>query len=118
VMFQILSAIVSILGIYMAYLLYFRKSKFAESFNKSRISNFFCNGWGFDRVYDVFIVRPTVWLAEIDKNDFIDLLNRGIARIALSFNSLLSATQNGKLRWYLMAFAIGIVFILTYLMNL
>jgi NADH-quinone oxidoreductase subunit L len=118
VMFQILSAIVSILGICMAYLLYFRKSKFAESFNKSRISNFFYKGWGFDKVYDVFIVKPTVWLAEIDKNDFIDLLNRGIAQITMSFNSLLSVTQNGKLRWYLMAFAIGIVFILTYLMNL
>jgi len=115
VLFQVLSAIISLLGIYIAYQLYFRKSKFAEVFNKSSISHFFYVGWGFDRVYDVLIVKPIVWLAEIDKNDYIDFLNKGIAQIALSINFLFSLTQNGKVRWYLIAFAIGIVFILTYL---
>ena len=98
--------------------MYLKKPALAASFNHSRISNFFCNGWGFDRLYDILFVKPVVWLAEIDKNDFIDLFNSAIASMTIFFNRLLSLTQNGKLRWYVMAFAIGIVFILTILMNL
>jgi len=117
VMFQLLAAVVSLLGIYLAYVAYWKKPALGNSFNKNRLSDFFCTGWGFDRVYDTLFVKPVVWLAEIDKNDFIDIFNSTIARITLLFTRLLSLTQNGKLRWYVMGFAIGIVFILTILMN-
>jgi len=60
-------------------------------------------------------VKPVVWLSEMDKNDIFDWLNIGISRLALLTNNLLSITQNGKLRWYLMSFTIGIVLILTYM---
>lgn len=115
-LFQLLTSAISLSGIYLAYRLYFRRSQAAESFEKSRISHFFYKGWGFDKLYDGLFVRPIVWLSEIDKNDFIDLFNRGIGRITLIINDLLSITQNGKLRWYVMALAFGIVFIFT-LMN-
>jgi NADH-quinone oxidoreductase subunit L len=118
VFFQILSAVVSIFGIYLAYIMFFRKSKLAEVINHSNISHFFYTGWGFDRIYDFLFVKPLVWLAEIDKNDFIDLFSKGIAQTTLFFNGILSATQNGKIRWYVMAFVIGIVFILTIMINL
>ncbi len=118
VFFQVLSAVVSLTGIYLAYLVYLKKPALGDSFNKTRLSNFFYQGWDFDRLYDILFVKPLVWLAEIDKNDFIDIFNSAIARITLWFSSLLSLTQNGKLRWYVMGFAIGIVFILTILMNL
>jgi NADH-quinone oxidoreductase subunit L len=118
ILFQLLSAAISLTGIYLAYLIYRKKPALGNSFNKSRLSNFFYNGWGFDQVYDILFVKPLVWLAEIDKNDFIDIFNSSIARITLLFTRLLSNTQNGKLRWYVMGFAIGIVFILTILMNL
>jgi NADH-quinone oxidoreductase subunit L len=81
------------------------------------LNKFFYHGWEFDRIYDILFVRPVVWLSEIDKNDFIDLFNKGIARIVFIVNDFLSTTQNGKLRWYIMALAFGIVFILTVLMN-
>jgi NADH-quinone oxidoreductase subunit L len=118
ILFQVLAAVISISGIYIAYMLYLKKPSLAESFNKSRINQFFYEGWGFDRLYDFLFVRPFVWLAEVNKNDFIDLFNSGLAKITLFLNRLLSITQNGKLRWYIMAFTIGIVFILTVLMNL
>jgi NADH-quinone oxidoreductase subunit L len=60
-------------------------------------------------------VRPVVWLSEVDKDDIFDWLNIGISRLALIGNRLLSVTQNGKLRWYLMSFTIGIILILTYM---
>jgi NADH-quinone oxidoreductase subunit L len=118
VFFQLLAAVISLSGIYLAYLLYLRKPALAGSFTKSRISNFFYKGWGFDWVYDIVFVKPVVWLADIDKNDFIDLFSKGIAMVTISFNKALSLMQNGKVRWAVMAFAIGIVFILTIMMNL
>jgi NADH-quinone oxidoreductase subunit L len=63
----------------------------------------------------VIFVKPVVWLSEIDKDDFFDWLNICISRLALLMNHLLGITQNGKLRWYLMSFTIGIALILTYL---
>jgi NADH-quinone oxidoreductase subunit L len=115
-LFELLTSAVSLSGIYLAFRLYYKKSAMAESFEKSRLNHFFYKGWSFDKLYDTLLLRPIVWLSEIDKNDFFDLLNRGIGRIALVFNDLLSITQNGKLRWYVMALAFGIVFIFT-LMN-
>jgi NADH-quinone oxidoreductase subunit L len=61
-------------------------------------------------------VKPIVWLAEIDKDDFFDWWNIGLSKLALLINRLLSITQNGKLRWYLMSFAFGIALILTYML--
>jgi NADH-quinone oxidoreductase subunit L len=118
VVFQLLAVVISLSGIYLAYLLWLKKPALSVSFEHSRLSHFFYKGWGFDRVYDILFVKPYVWLAEIDKNDFIDLFSKSLAMVTVSFNQMLSIMQNGKVRWAIMAFAIGIVFILTIMMNL
>ncbi len=115
--FQVLSGIIVLLGIYFAYLVYLKKPSAAESFRHSGLYSFFEKGWGFDALYDTLLVRPVVWLSEIDKKDFIDIFNKGLAQLALLFNSLLVRTQNGKIRWYLMSLAIGITLILTYILT-
>ncbi|HEY3373134.1 MAG TPA: NADH-quinone oxidoreductase subunit L [Prolixibacteraceae bacterium] len=117
-LFQVLASVISLSGIYIAYLLYFKRSALAESFDTSRGNHFFYKGWGFDQLYDLLFVRPIVWLSEIDRNDFIDSINRGIARITYILNDLLSLLQNGKLRWYVMSLAFGIVCILTLMIYL
>jgi len=116
-LFQSLSAIIVLTGIYLAWLIYFKKPALAESFNHSRLNKFFERGWDFDKLYDILFVKPIVWLAEIDKDDFFDWWNIGLSKLALLINRLLSITQNGKLRWYLMSFAFGIALILTYMLN-
>jgi NADH-quinone oxidoreductase subunit L len=117
-LFQVFSAIISITGVYVAYRLFFKKNALGSLINHSRISDFFYRGWGFDRFYDVVFVQPVIWLANIDKSDFIDLFSKGIASSASYFNKLLSYTQNGKVRWYAMTFAIGIVLIIIIMLNL
>jgi NADH-quinone oxidoreductase subunit L len=117
-LFQILSAVISVGGIYLAYLIFFKKSLFRNSFKDTRLSNFFYSGWGFDRLYNKVIVRPIVWLSEIDKKDFIDRFYSIIATGTGYFNLLLSKTQNGKLRWYLMVLTVGIVLMLTIMLSL
>ncbi len=117
-LFQILSAIASLLGIYLAYLLYFKKSSFAESFTNSQLANFFYKGWQFDWLYDRIFVKPLVWLSEINKNDFVDKIYTAIAKATDFLNSLLSKTQQGRLRWYVMVLTAGVVIILTFMLNL
>ena len=107
-LFQIISAIISIGGIYLAYIFFYKKSAFSVSFGKSRLSNFFYSGWRFDRLYDTLFVRPFVWLSEINKKDFIDKFYSYIAMATSFLNMLLSRTQNGKLRWYGTVIAEGI----------
>ncbi len=114
--FQVLSALIVIVGIYIAYIVFLKKPKAGEAFSRTWLHGFFEKGWGFDRMYDILIVKPVVWLSEIDKNDFFDWLNKGLSQLALLLNKLLVMTQNGKLRWYLMTFAIGIALILTYML--
>lgn len=116
ILFQLLSAIVALSGIYLAWLVYFRKPSLSEPFNHSVINRFFEKGWGFDKLYDILFVRPVVWLSAIDKNDFFDLWSIGLARLTLSFNRLLSLSQNGKMRWYLLSFVLGIAILLTYIL--
>jgi len=115
ILFQSLSALIALTGIYLAYVIYLKKPATSESFYHSRLNKFFEKGWGFDRLYDFLFVKPAVWLSEIDKDDIFDWLNIGVARLAILSNRLLSFTQNGKLRWYLMSFTIGIALILTYM---
>jgi NADH-quinone oxidoreductase subunit L len=115
--FQAISAIIALSGIYIAYLVYFKKPSLSEPFSHSRLNKFFEKGWGFDKLYDTLVVRPIVWLSVVDKNDFFDLWNKGLSSLALLFNRLLSVTENGKIRWYLLSFAIGIAIILTYMLS-
>ena len=116
-LFQVISAVIAMGGIYLAYRFYFKKPAYMETFKHSRVNHFFETGFGFDIVYDTVIVKPIVWLAEIDKKDIFDQLNILISNLALLGNRFLSIAQNGKLRWYLLSFAIGIVLILTFMLN-
>ena len=111
------SAIIALAGIYLAYIAYYKKPSLSHPFSHSSLNRFFEKGWGFDSLYDTLFVKPVVWLSVIDKKDFFDLWNKGLAHIALFFNKVLSTTQNGKLRWYLLSFAIGIAIILTYMLS-
>ncbi len=116
--FQLLSAVISLAGIYFAYLLFYKKSSLAVRFRSSGLSNFLLSGWKFDRIYDVFFVKPWVWLSEIDRNDFIDLIYKYIAGGTEYLNSVFSRTQNGRLRWYVLFLTVGIVILLTIMISL
>ena len=117
-LFQLLSAIIVLSGIYVAYLIYLKKPSLSEPFSHSRINRFFEKGWGFDKLYDTLFVKPVVWLSVINKNDFFDLWNIGLSTDCTYYlTGQLSATQNGKLRWYLLSFAIGLSIILTYMLS-
>jgi NADH-quinone oxidoreductase subunit L len=115
---QIISMIVSVGGIYLAWIIFYKKPTFAAGFRNTAIDRFFLTGWKFDSLYNGLIVRPYRWLAEINRHDFIDKINSLIAKAALLVNSVFSLTQNGRLRWYVLSITIGIFILLTFIISL
>jgi NADH-quinone oxidoreductase subunit L len=112
-MLQIIASAASIAGVIIAYVLFVGKPQYAESLSKtscgSTLERFWFSGWGFDRLYSILVVRPFIWLIQINRDDFIDLIYTGIAAINRILHAVLSATQTGNIRWYAMGIAAGAV---------
>jgi NADH-quinone oxidoreductase subunit L len=64
------------------------------------VSRFLLAGWGFDALYDHALVRPFLWVARINRNDFIDAIYRGVTALAQSGHAALSRSETGLMRWY------------------
>jgi NADH-quinone oxidoreductase subunit L len=113
---QIASAVASLAGIYLAYLLFLRRRQLAEGLGQTgwgaALRRLWLIGWGFDWVYDRIIVRPLLWLARRNRNDFVDLFYQGMGRLAEGAHRLLSSTESGLLRWYAMGIAAGAVIVI------
>lgn len=107
ILFQVITAVLALSGIFIAYVLYAVKRPAERS--RTKLAVFLFNGWEFDRVYDQMFVKPVVWLANIDKHDFIDYIYKIIAGLTGLASLLLKQTQTGKLRWYAMGLVIGAI---------
>jgi NADH-quinone oxidoreductase subunit L len=116
--FQFISAIVAITGMVTAYFYYFNKPFPAREPQRNALQQFFYQGWDFDLLYNTIIVRPIVFLSQIDKNDFIDKFYNSIAALTVLLNKILSAAQNGMVRRYAIALAIGAIITLTIILYL
>ncbi|MGE5351655.1 MAG: NADH-quinone oxidoreductase subunit L [Acidobacteriota bacterium] len=114
---QVVAAVTVILGIFIAYLLYYKYYEKVSSFRWSSFGNalheYWKSDWGFDWLYDRLFVIPLVWIARINKGDFIDLIYTFIAWINRVFNRAFSFTQSGRVRWYAMGIALGAIITLT-----
>ena len=114
-LFQVFASLTSLAGIFLAYVLFLKRPGTVDSIARSRagaaMHAFWFSGWGFDRLYDMFFVRPFVWAARINKSDFIDLIYSGIAWLNRYLHFAASRTQTGKVRWYAMGIAFGAVVI-------
>jgi NADH-quinone oxidoreductase subunit L len=109
--FQVIAAVVSLIGICLAYLFFLRRPRLAEGLTQSSfgaaLQRFWLAGWGFDWLYDKLFVRPFVWVARTNKNDFIDLIYDAIAWLSQITYRALSRTVTGQVRWYAMGVAVG-----------
>ena len=112
-MLQIIASAASLAGVFIAYALFIGRPQYAESLSRtpagSVVERFWFSGWGFDWLYDILFVRPFIWLIQINRDDFIDLIYTGIAAISRILHTVLSATQTGNIRWYAMGIAAGAV---------
>ena len=113
---MLVASAVSLAGVFLAYLLYMGKTRRADlltAVTPGRLLNrFWFSGWGFDLLYDRLFVWPFVWLARINRDDFIDLIYMGMVWTSRSLNTLLGLSQNGRLRTYAAGIALGAVILL------
>lgn len=118
----VISGIVVFAGIFSAWYFYRRKPEVIYSIKQSGIGSFlyklWFNGWAFDEIYDKVFVRPYIFLANINKKDFIDLFYNGIAKVVSIFNEWTLLTQTGRLRWYLAFITGGVILGITIIMFL
>jgi NADH-quinone oxidoreductase subunit L len=109
--FQAIAALTTLIGIYLAYLFFLRRPRLAEGLTRSYVGaalhRFWYAGWGFDWLYDKLFVRPFIWIAHANKNDFIDLIYDAIAWSSQITYRALSRTETGQVRWYALGIAAG-----------
>jgi len=110
---EIIAVVVSLGGVFFAWLFFLwmpgLSARLARTSPGMLLHRFWFSGWAFDWLYGVLLVRPFIWLARINKDDFIDLIYTGIAWYNQAMNSILSLTQNGKVRFYAMGIALGAI---------
>ncbi len=111
---QLIVVVLSLSGIYLAYLLFARESGEVGARLSSRpamatLASLALAGWGFDRIYEVMFVKPFVWVARANKNDVIDRAVTAVAWASRTASGLLSRTQTGRLRYYVAVSAVGVV---------
>ncbi|WP_432714202.1 NADH-quinone oxidoreductase subunit L [Pedobacter sp.] len=115
-LFQGLAAAATLVGIFLAYLVYGKKQAVLVKLERSNfmrmLHSYWFSGWGFDRLYHVMLVRPIVYFANINKNDVFDRLYQGITITTVRLYQILSFSQSGSLRWYVMGLVVGAIIIL------
>ena len=114
---QILTATLALLAIYAAYVLYMKRmelvTRFTDTALGGALQKFFLSGLGFDWLYERLFIRPYVWIARINKRDFIDLFFVFLAWFSRQFHYLFSYTQSGRVRRFVLGLALGAVVSLT-----
>jgi len=107
-MLFILSTVASLGGIYLAWLLFLKRPVRAGA-GLQAFSRLLLSGWGFDRIYDLALVRPFTAAARLDRDDVLDILSRCVSWAAFTLYTLLRLMQTGSLRWYALVMAFGAV---------
>ncbi len=106
---QVIAAAASIVGIVWAYRLYGPGRRVEPLPVATRMRALWASGWGFDRVYDRYLVQPLVGVTQANRNDVIDTAFTGIATACRGLNAGLARTQTGEVRWYAAGIACGAV---------
>jgi NADH-quinone oxidoreductase subunit L len=113
---QLIASGASVLGIALAYIVFLQRPHVVEGLTQTpwgaTIHCWWFGGWGFDHLYNWLIVEPFIWLAQINKDDAIDAVYHGIARLHRIAHHWLRQTQTGKVRWYVAGIAAGSVVII------
>jgi len=110
------AAAVSLTGILLAYLLFLRAPQSVQGLVRTpfgrALHRLWSAGWGFDWLDNEFIVRPFVWVANLDKDDAVDLVYQGVAWLSKASHHALSRSQTGQVRWYAAGIVLGAVVVI------
>lgn len=113
---EVVAFIAFLIGLYFAYVFFIQKKAYSAMLASTGIGaalhRFWFSDWAMDWLYDRLLVRPVVWIARIDKSDYIDGFYTGVGRVNQLVWRGLSLTETGNMRWYAAGIAAGsIIFI-------
>jgi NADH-quinone oxidoreductase subunit L len=107
---------IPIAGVLLAYFIFLGRQLSVTTLMNSPLGRslhqFWYQGWRIDELYDRVWVRPYRSIARALHNEPVDQLYNVVVRICSGLNSLLSASQNGRMRWYIIAMVVGVVVLL------
>ncbi|MFZ0661472.1 MAG: NADH-quinone oxidoreductase subunit L [Acidobacteriaceae bacterium] len=110
---ETVAGLVFLLGLSLAYVFFLRKRSYATALTANAtgraLHRFWFSDWAMDWFYDRLLVRPVVWVARIDKSDYIDGFYTGVAKLNEGVWRVLRSTESGRLRWYAAGIAAGSV---------
>jgi len=108
-----IAALIFLIGLYLAYLFHLQTRSLADALVRNPAGHvmhqWWFADWGFDWMYDKAFIQPFVWVARINKSDFVDAFYTGVARLTELFYRGLSRTETGHVRWYAAGMAAGSV---------
>ncbi|MBC9129705.1 hypothetical protein FcAc13_00055 [Frischella sp. Ac13] len=113
---QLLLVSITILGILIAYILFYHPNPEIKEIASTPISKVLIRLWGndwyFDKLILLLLVRPYIYIAQLIQRDPISkwmyFINWGIKKINFQIISL----ESGRLRWYIMSIVTGSIIIL------
>jgi len=115
---EVVAALAFLTGVYFAYLFHLQNRSLADAAVANppahALHAWWFADWGFDWLYDKLFVQPFMWVAQINKGDFIDAFYTGIARLTEATYRALQLTQTGLVRWYAAGLAFGSVVFLAF----
>jgi NADH-quinone oxidoreductase subunit L len=75
----------------------------------SGIRKFWMGGWGFDWFYNEVFTKNYVRIAQINKNDAVDLIYKGISQVTIAVHKGVQLTQTGKVAHYATGIVLGTI---------
>ena len=100
----LLASLISLAGIGLAALLYWRPTKKPA---KTPLWRFWHAAGGFDWLYDRLLGRPVQWAARVNSEDAIDSVFDGVALLTRLLHDQIRRTQTGRVRFYTAGLAVG-----------
>ncbi len=105
-------------GIYLAYLSYYRRGKLPERLSSWALYKWLLNKYYIDECYDRLLVRPFTgcsrWLANVFDLTIIDGMVNGTANLVGGMSLVWRRIQTGNVQHYLLGFLTGTLLILAY----
>lgn len=108
---------VPLLGVLVAWLVYYKRSLSVSGFTDSSfgmvLRGFWHRGWGMDTLYNTTLVRPFIATSSALRPEWVDNFYHGLVALCVGLSSGFSRLQSGKLRWYAMSIALGVILLIT-----
>lgn len=110
--FEIISSILSISGIYLSYFLWIKHpfwiNQYLQLPSTRKIYYFFSKGWGFDYLYDMSFIKLYLYISKILSCDPLNKIINYFSKMVKICNIYLLKSSTGYIRWYIFSMILGI----------